>query len=82
MIDARDLADRGAHYELVLDHVFDSPSLAAVVMSGVSLNGWRSWKNSEGLLLDEVHRQGTPKVQTRKPFRQDAAIKRPRPPVR
>lgn len=82
MIDARDLADRGAHYELVLDHVFDSPSLAAVVMSGVSLNGWRSWKNSEGLLLDEVHRQGAQKRQARKPFRQDAAIKKPRPPVR
>ena len=82
MIDARDLADRGTYYELVLDRVFDSPSLAAVVMSGVSLNGWRSWKNSEGLLLDEVHRQGAQKRQTRKPFRHEATIKRPRPPVR
>ena len=82
MIRSGQLEDRGDHYELREDYLFDSPSLAAVVMSGVSLNGWRSWKNSEGLLLDEVYRQGTPKVQTRKPFRQDAAIKRPRPPVR
>ena len=82
MINAGDLADKGTHYELVLDRVFDSPSLAAVVMSGTSLNGWLAWKNSEGLSLDEVHRQGAQKRQTRKPFRHEAAIKMPRPPVR
>lgn len=82
MIRSGQLEDKGNRYELREDRLFDNPSLAAIVMSGVSLNGWRSWKNSEGLSLDEVHRQGAQKKQTRTPFRQEAAVKRPRHPVR
>ena len=82
MIRTRQLTDKGSHYELVEDHVFDSPSLAAVVLSGVSLNGWRSWKNSAGMTLDEVHRQGGRAKRPRQPFRDVAGVKRPRHPVR
>jgi len=59
LIQAGQLEDKGSHYELQHDHVFDSPSLAATVMSGVALNGWKSWKNAEKQTLDQVHRQGT-----------------------
>lgn len=82
MIDTGDLADKDTHYELVLDRVFDNPSLAAIVMSGVSLNGWRSWKSSAGVTLDEVHRQGVRTKRPRQPLRNVAGVKVPRHPVR
>lgn len=39
------------------DHLFNSPSGAAVALVGRSINGWRAWKDKDGRTLDELKRQ-------------------------
>ena len=39
------------------DHLFRSPSMAAVALLGRTANGWVEWKNALGLTLDAVKRQ-------------------------
>jgi hypothetical protein len=39
------------------DHLFTSPSTAAMAVMGRSANGWIEWKASNGKTLDEVKRQ-------------------------
>jgi hypothetical protein len=39
------------------DHLFSSPSTAALALMGRSANGWQEWKNQQGKTLDEVKRQ-------------------------
>lgn len=39
------------------DHLFASPSMAAVALQGRSANGWLEWKSPQGKTLDEVKRQ-------------------------
>ena len=39
------------------DHLFASPSLAAMALMGRSANGWVEWKCPQGKTLDEVKRQ-------------------------
>ena len=51
------LSEDGTHYEFVRDHVFNSPSGAAVTILGRNANGWKSWKNKQGQTLDELERQ-------------------------
>ncbi|KKL59576.1 hypothetical protein LCGC14_2213940 [marine sediment metagenome] len=46
------------HYEFTEDHIFSSPSAAAVVVVGANANGWKEWKYKNGKTLDEVKRQG------------------------
>lgn len=40
------------------DHLFSSPSTAAMAVMGRSVNGWVEWKTASGKTLDEVKRQG------------------------
>ena len=40
------------------DHLFTSPSMAAMALMGRSANGWVEWKNPQGKTLDEVKRKG------------------------
>jgi hypothetical protein len=40
------------------DHLFNSPSMAAVALMGRSANGWIDWKDEDGKTLDELKRQG------------------------
>jgi hypothetical protein len=40
------------------DHLFSSPSTAAMAVMGRSANGWVEWKTAAGKSLDEVKRQG------------------------
>jgi len=40
------------------DHLFSSPSTAAMAVMGRSANGWVEWKTTSGKTLDEVKRQG------------------------
>ncbi len=37
---------------LMKDKVCDSPSAAAILVRGLSTNGWTTWKNEEGEILD------------------------------
>ena len=39
------------------DHLFSSPSTAAIAVMGRSANGWIEWKTAAGRTLDEVKRQ-------------------------
>ena len=39
------------------DHLFTSPSTAALALMGRSANGWQEWKNQQGKTLDEMKRQ-------------------------
>ena len=41
------------------DHLFGSPSMAAIALLGRSSNGWETWKLADGRTLDQVHRGGT-----------------------
>jgi hypothetical protein len=39
------------------DHLFNSPSMAAIALMGRSANGWLEWKSKEGVTLDKLKRQ-------------------------
>jgi predicted GIY-YIG superfamily endonuclease len=39
------------------DHLFSSPSAAAITLMGRNANGWTEWKTVTGLTLDEVERK-------------------------
>ena len=38
------------------DHLFNSPSMALIALLGRTANGWKEWKDANGLTLDEVKR--------------------------
>lgn len=39
------------------DHLFNSPSMAAMSLIGRVTNGWTQWKSKDGKTLDELKRQ-------------------------
>lgn len=39
------------------DHLFNSPSMAAIALIGRTTNGWTKWKAKDGKTLDELKRQ-------------------------
>lgn len=41
------------------DHLFSSPSMAAIALTGRTANGWLEWKNRDGKTLHAVEREGT-----------------------
>jgi len=45
------------------DHLFPSPSAAAITLMGRSANGWLEWKTADGQTLDELERQQTEEEQ-------------------
>lgn len=47
------LSDTNISYVLTRDILFKSPSAAAATIAARSINGWTSWKDSEGNTLDE-----------------------------
>jgi hypothetical protein len=51
------MAAQNGLYVFTRDHLFPSPSTAAMAVMGRSANGWVEWKASNGRTLDEVKRQ-------------------------
>jgi hypothetical protein len=51
------LVQNGDSYVFTRDHLFASPSMAAIAVMGRSANGWIEWKGANGKTLDEVKRQ-------------------------
>jgi len=47
----------GDHYRLTEDHLFTSPSTAAMVLLGRTANGRIEWKNSDGQTLKALQEQ-------------------------
>lgn len=46
------------------DHLFSSPSGAAIALLGRSANGWAEWKDESGRTLDELKRKTAQPVET------------------
>ncbi len=46
------------------DHVFGSPSMAAVSLVGRTANGWNEWKNAAGKTLHQLKREVLPQGQS------------------
>jgi hypothetical protein len=38
------------------DHLFGSPSMAAIALMGRTSNGWKEWRNADGVTLDKLKR--------------------------
>ena len=53
------LVDDGSVYRLVQDYVFNSPSNAAKVLTGRSINGRNIWKDANGRSLKEIQKAET-----------------------
>ena len=51
------LALTGDSYIFTRDHLFASPSMAAIAVLGRSANGWLEWKTENGQTLDGAKRQ-------------------------
>jgi len=57
LIDAGILVREGNVYQFTRNHVFSSPSAAAVAVLARNANGWLEWKYADGRTLDEVKRR-------------------------
>jgi hypothetical protein len=51
------LAAQGGMLVFTRDHLFASPSMAAMALMGRSANGWVEWKAANGRTLDDLKRQ-------------------------
>jgi len=52
------MREEGDEVVFVKDHLFGSPSMAALALLGRTSNGWKEWKTKDGKTLDEVKRSG------------------------
>lgn len=50
--------DRGGYIELTENAAFKSPNHAGHIVTGRSVNAWKTWKNADGQTMDEVMRKG------------------------
>lgn len=57
LLQAKILIRDGNVYKFTANHVFSSPTAAAVTVLARSANGWTEWKYKDGRTLDEVKRQ-------------------------
>jgi hypothetical protein len=56
LFDSGVLKEEGGMAVVQKDHLFGSPSMAAIALLGRSANGWTEWKGAQGLTLDELKR--------------------------
>ena len=57
LIESNVMAVEGSSVVFTRDHLFSSPSMAAVALMGRTANGWVDWKAANGKTLDELKRQ-------------------------
>lgn len=57
LLEAKVMCENGETVVFQKDHLFDSPSMAAISLMGRSANGWLEWKSKDGKTLDELKRQ-------------------------
>lgn len=53
------LMQSGDSVEFTRDHLFGSPSMAALALLGRSTNGWKEWKDASGATLHDLKRSDT-----------------------
>lgn len=56
LIESGILRIEGDRVVVVKDHLFGSPSMAALALTGRTANGWQEWKNAAGKTLHELKR--------------------------
>ena len=56
LLEAAVMEERGEHVVFEKDHLFGSPSMAAVALLGRTANGWLEWKRSDGTTLHALKR--------------------------
>jgi len=57
LIESGIMQENGDTVVFTKDHLFRSPSMAAVALAGRTVNGWDEWKTKDGKSLDVVKRQ-------------------------
>ena len=57
LVEAGVMREEGATVVFQKDHLFGSPSMAAIALLGRTSNGWKEWKSKDGTTLDELKRQ-------------------------
>jgi Domain of unknown function (DUF4357) len=50
------MSERDGAFVFARDHLFSSPSMAALALMGRTANGWVDWKNSQGETLSDLKR--------------------------
>jgi Domain of unknown function (DUF4357) len=60
LLDAKIMHEEGEAVVFAKDHLFKSPSMAALALMGRSANGWLEWKSKNGTTLDKLKRQTGP----------------------
>lgn len=50
------MTEQGEQVVFPKDHLFNSPSMAAIALTGRTANGWVEWKNAAGVTLDKLKR--------------------------
>lgn len=63
LIDTGVLRVEGNRVVMSRDHLFRSPSMAAVALVGRTANGWREWKDAEGKTLHALKRSESEPIQ-------------------
>ena len=56
LVDSGVLVAEGDRLVFSKDHLFNSPSLAALSLLGRTANGWHEWKNADGKTLHDLKR--------------------------
>jgi glutathione S-transferase len=56
LLDAGIMVADGDRVTFAKDHLFRSPTMAAVALIGRTTNGWLQWKTQDGRTLDEIER--------------------------
>ena len=56
LVDAGVMREEGGNVVFEKDHLFGSPSMAAIALLGRTSNGWKEWKSKDGITLDELKR--------------------------
>jgi hypothetical protein len=59
LLDSGVMREEGNTVNFEKDHLFRSPSMAAIALMGRTANGWLNWKTKDGKTLDAVKRQVT-----------------------
>lgn len=58
------MVEQGGAYVFTRDHIFGSPSMAAVAVTGRTANGWLEWRAKDGRTLDDIERKPLAGVQS------------------
>jgi len=57
LMDGGILTQNQSEIQFSADHIFNSPSAAAATVLGRNANGWKTWKNKNGITLDQLKRK-------------------------